>query len=224
MSAEAADNRGGDAAPRRAPNRDDGGGLAREAWDSSPARWRAGAVAVGLLALVSTMHPTVPLASGVGVAALLPAALVDRRWQRLPDPLVALAASSLVLVATIEARSGVVIEVRGAVAGAAVVAGPLLAVHLVSPGSMGFGDVKAGIVLGAALGLVHWQVGLAALAVATGLTAIVGLGRRAPSVPLGPGLVVGGAAALAAASVALPGEPDGSMRAAPPVTTIEVST
>ncbi len=223
MSAEAADKRGGDAGPCPAPTRDDGGGLARAAWDTSPTRWRAGAVAVGLLALLTTLHATVPLASGVGVAALLPAALVDRRWQRLPDPLVALAASALVLVATLEARAGVVIEVRGAVAGVAVVAGPLLALHLVSPGSMGFGDVKAGVVLGAALGLVHWQVALTALAVATGLTAIVGLGRRAPSVPLGPGLVVGGAAALAAASLAMPVEPDPPIRVASAAAPVRVA-
>ncbi len=41
-------------------------------------------------------------------------------------------------------------------------AGPLLLLHLVSPAAMGFGDVKAGIVLGYALGLVHWHLALAA--------------------------------------------------------------
>jgi prepilin signal peptidase PulO-like enzyme (type II secretory pathway) len=69
---------------------------------------------------------------------------------------------------------------------------------------MGFGDVKAGIALGFALGLVHWQLALAALALATGLTAAIGLLARARTVPLGPGLVAAATLALVAAPLFAP--------------------
>jgi leader peptidase (prepilin peptidase)/N-methyltransferase len=218
MNAERADNRGGTAVPRATTvATDDTGELTREAWRTSGARWRAGAVAVAVVALACTLHGGIPLASGVGVAALVPAALVDRRTARLPDPLVALAATLVVLVATLEARAGVVVEVRGALLGAAVLAGPLLALHLLSPDAMGFGDVKAGLVLGAALGLTDWQIALVALAIATAATAVVGLARRASAVPFGPGLVVGGAAALVLALILIPGDDttSGDVRSGP---------
>ncbi|HEX7247806.1 MAG TPA: type II secretion system F family protein, partial [Actinomycetota bacterium] len=48
---------------------------------------------------------------------------------------------------------------RSAALGAAVLGGPLLVTHLVTPAGMGFGDVKAGAVLGAAL-LRSWMLGL----------------------------------------------------------------
>ena len=221
MSAERADKRGGTAVPRtgttlpgegvgrstEAPP-DDAGRLTRAAWESCTIGWRLAAVAVAVAALASTAHAAVPLASGVGVAALVPAALVDRRWERLPDPLVAAAAALLVLVATLEARAGVVIEVRDAALGVAVLAGPLLVLHLLSPESMGFGDVKAGVVLGAALGLVDWQVALAALAVSTAVTAMVGVARRARTVPFGPGLVAGASVSLVLAMVLVPVDGD----------------
>jgi prepilin signal peptidase PulO-like enzyme (type II secretory pathway) len=62
---------------------------------------------------------------------------------------------------------------------------------------MGFGDVKAGLVLGAALGLVDAQLGLFALVLGLGTGALWGLTRRARSIPLGPALVAGALTALA---------------------------
>ena len=52
---------------------------------------------------------------------------------------------------------------RDVLTGALVVAGPLLAVHLITPSGMGFGDVKAGAVLGAAMGLIDVELALLAL-------------------------------------------------------------
>ena len=90
-------------------------------------------------------------------------------------------------------------------AGAILLGGPLLVVHLISPTAMGFGDVKAAFVLGAAVGLVDWRLGLTTLAVAAGLTAVVGLLRNAPAVPLGPGLVGAAALSLVAPGLLVPG-------------------
>ena len=91
---------------------------------------------------------------------------------------------------------------RGVVAGAALVGGPLLLTHLVSPAGMGFGDVKAGAVLGAALGLLDPAArAVRPRARARRSAAICGLARGARSVPLGPALVAGALAALAAGHV-----------------------
>lgn len=207
MSADRADNPEGTRVPGGGTTAtDEAGELTRAAWESSHTWWRVGAVAVAVVALASTIHGVVPLAAGVGVAALVPAALVDRHRARLPDPLLAFAAALVVLVATLEARAGVVIEVRGALLGAAVLGGPLLVLHLLAPDAMGFGDVKAGLVLGGALGLAHWQIALTALAIATAVTAVVGLARRAETVPFGPGLVTGAATALALGLVLVPAD------------------
>lgn len=66
---------------------------------------------------------------------------------------------------------------------------------------MGFGDVKAGIVLGAAVGLIDVQVALLALVLRLAAAATWGLARRAGSIALGPGLLAGALAALAIARV-----------------------
>jgi leader peptidase (prepilin peptidase)/N-methyltransferase len=80
--------------------------------------------------------------------------------------------------------------------GASMMAGPMLLLHLVSPGSMGFGDVKAGVVLGAALGTLDWRLGLVALTVAAGLGVVVGAVRRSATIPFGPFLVLGATVAI----------------------------
>ena len=80
-------------------------------------------------------------------------------------------------------------------------AGPLLALHLVSPDAMGFGDVKASIVLGAALGSVDWRLGLVALSIGAGSAAAVGLARRLHTIAFGPFLVVSAAVTLVATTV-----------------------
>ena len=69
---------------------------------------------------------------------------------------------------------------RSSLVGAALLGGPLLVTHLVSPAGMGFGDVKAGAVAGAALGLIDPQ--LAVLALVLGLAAAASWGL-APPVP-----------------------------------------
>ena len=85
---------------------------------------------------------------------------------------------------------------RGVLTGALVVAGPLLVTHLVTPAGMGFGDVKAGAVLGAAMGLIDVELALLALVLGLGAGAAWGVATRARSIALGPSLVAGALAAV----------------------------
>jgi leader peptidase (prepilin peptidase)/N-methyltransferase len=152
----------------------------------------------GLLACVlvaAWWAPRTPaaLATGATLLVLCVAALVDAVWHRLPNTLVGTAAVP-VLAAVVAAWSGSVL--RSAAVGAAFLGVPLLATHLVSPGAMGFGDVKAGAVAGAALGLVAAPLALLALVLGLALGACLGLARRAAAIALGPALVAGALLAL----------------------------
>jgi leader peptidase (prepilin peptidase)/N-methyltransferase len=77
-------------------------------------------------------------------------------------------------------------------------AAPLLILHLASPASMGFGDVKLALLVGAAVGALDWQLTIPAMAIAAGSTATVGLMTRARTIAFGPGLVAGALIALLA--------------------------
>jgi leader peptidase (prepilin peptidase)/N-methyltransferase len=131
------------------------------------------------------------LATGAAIAVLVAAALVDAAEHRLPNVLVGLAAVPVLLAVAL----GPTVMV---VTGAAIVGVPLLATHLLAPDGMGFGDVKAGVVLGAALALVDTQLAVLGLVLGLAAGAAWGLVRRARTVPLGPALVGGAIAALAA--------------------------
>ena len=176
----------------------------RAAWVHLGWGWRIAALGTICLALGATTQPEVPLASGIAVATLVPAALVDRHQQRLPDPIVGLAAALFVIAAFGAMAFGAPVNLAQAIAGLAVFTGPLLLLHLMSPASMGFGDVKAAAVIGLAIGAVHWQLALAALAVATGIAAVAGIAARADTIALGPALVVAAALALTAPNTFTP--------------------
>lgn len=133
------------------------------------------------------------------------AAIVDLRERRLPNTLtlagVMIAALTVLAVTAAEgaeAGGDVLLSVAG---GAALLAGPLLVVHLVSPQGMGFGDVKAALALGAAVGLIDAWSALVALFIGSLLSGSAGLLTRRRHVPFGPGLVVGTALALVVARV-----------------------
>ncbi len=157
---------------------------------------------VGLTATAawSTKTPFV-LATAISLVFLGLAAVVDVRERRLPNALVGAALVPVAVAALAPAVSGSTDMVTGALAGAAVLGGPLLLTHLVSPAGMGFGDVKAGAVLGAALGLIDVQVAVLALLLALAGSAAWAVVRRQRTMPLGPGLVLGAVAALAIAWV-----------------------
>jgi leader peptidase (prepilin peptidase)/N-methyltransferase len=175
------------------------------AWRGSGAVARAataGSVAAcGLLA--AWWLPVTPRVLGTvaGVVVLVAAALVDVAEHRLPNRVVATAAVPVVVALAVGWSGDVG---RSVALGAALVAGPLLLTHLASPTGMGFGDVKAGAVLGAGVGLVDAQLALFGLVAGLAIGASWGLARRARSVPLGPALVAGALAALAVGRLLVP--------------------
>jgi leader peptidase (prepilin peptidase)/N-methyltransferase len=138
-------------------------------------------------------------------AVLVTVSAIDIDCFRLPDRIVlpSLALSAVIVVAG-SLREGVPASILHAAVGAGVYFGILLVFHLISPGGMGFGDVKLAALMGLYLGwlavggvtafvLVLWAL-LAAAVVATvvGATmlAVQGRNRRTP-IPFGPYLAFG---------------------------------
>jgi leader peptidase (prepilin peptidase)/N-methyltransferase len=166
------------------------------AW-SGGGRWRrsiAVAGSVGAVAVAvrwSDGRGAVALASAAAFVVLVAAALVDAVDGRLPDPLVLVGGTPVALVAVMSIPFGDAATATRVAAGAALLAGPLLAVHLADPSAVGFGDVKAGAVLGAALGALAPLLGLLALCVASGLAASWALVTRRRTLAFGPWLVAG---------------------------------
>ncbi len=154
----------------------------------------AGLVATFALTAAWLPSSTVALASGAAVAVLVIAALVDAVAHRLPNALVATAAVPVVAALVLDWSDDLV---RSSAAGAALAGVPLLVTHLIAPRGMGFGDVKAGIVLGAALGLLAAPLALLALVLGLLAAATFGLLRRLRTIALGPALVAGALLALA---------------------------
>jgi leader peptidase (prepilin peptidase)/N-methyltransferase len=174
------------------------------------ARWRAEA-AGGLTTLAVFVVLLAHLLGGnrwllvdvVAAAFLVPLVLIDLRERRLPDRLtLSGAAALLALVGAHAAIGGDVAPVAGALAGAGLMAGILLALHLASPRGMGFGDVKLGLVLGVLVGARSVGLILPALLAAGVLGALAGVvqmvrrRRRDVTVPFGPFLAAGSVLAL----------------------------
>ena len=153
---------------------------------------RSIAVVASVAIVVTTMVwftvTPVALATGAALAALAAAAIVDVAERRLPNRLVVLAGVPVLAAAVVGPGAA-------AVVGAAAVGVPLFVTHLVSPAGLGFGDVKAGTVLGGALGLLSPVIAPAALLLGLIGSAGWALAGRQRSVPLGPGLVGGAIAA-----------------------------
>lgn len=156
-----------------------------------------GAVAVMAIAL-ATLGGLVPPAAGVAIALLVPPAVVDVREQRLPDVWIAAALVGFVVTLSAETAFGVAVDLASVAAGALVMFAPVVALHLASPTSMGFGDVKLSIVLGGALGTVDWRLAMVALSGAGLLGATYGIVSRRRTVPFGPFLVFGSLSTLLA--------------------------
>ncbi len=174
--------------------------------------WRDCALTVAGVVLVAVAHIAWVrrglVIDVVAAAFLVPLVLVDIRERRLPDGLTLGGTVTLVtLLAVRGAATGNLAPVGGAVLGALAMAGLLLALHLASPSGMGFGDVKLGLLLGVIVG--SRSVGLVpvALLAAGTLGAVAGVvlmvrhRRRDVTLPFGPYLVIGAAAALAFAVV-----------------------
>ena len=169
------------------------------------ARWRVTAattaVGGGAIAAVVPWWLSEPwwVEAGLAAALLVGAvgAATDIVDRRIPDRVVLASLASTAAVLAVGLASGVAgTAVPNVLLGAATFAVPLLTVHLVSPPALGFGDVKLGAALGAALGLVDWRCSVVALCIASGLTASMALVCRRSTVPFAPGLVAGTALAL----------------------------
>lgn len=164
--------------------------------------WWLHATIVGGCTVAGVARFGVGAAIFVVVAIGAVAAVVDARTGRIPNRLVAMAAVAV----AVAVLTSIVVDGPGAapwstLVGAIAFAGPLLVCHLVAPDSIGFGDVKLAAVAGAALGLVDGRLGLLALCISTGATAIAGVVGRRSTLPLGPGLMLGTAVAALTAPI-----------------------
>jgi leader peptidase (prepilin peptidase)/N-methyltransferase len=155
-------------------------GIPRRRWAATPdAPVGLLGPAAGLVAaaLVLAADPAAVAITGVAVAPVIVlAAAIDLRWHRLPDRLTWPGALAVAVAAAIAALvdGDAAIAVRAA-AGAGVMAGVLLVIHLVSPAGMGFGDVKLGLSLGLALGATAIVSTLVALFLAMVTGAVAGV-------------------------------------------------
>jgi leader peptidase (prepilin peptidase)/N-methyltransferase len=124
-------------------------------------------------------------------------AFVDARTHRLPNAQVLAAGCAtglLVVAVAVRLHDGSMLP--GSLVGMALYGGILLVLHMLSPTSLGFGDVKFAAVLGLGLGAVGpWSVAsawLTAIAAQALVCAALGVRNRQRPVrlPLGPALVV----------------------------------
>jgi leader peptidase (prepilin peptidase)/N-methyltransferase len=135
---------------------------------------------------------TVPVAGAIGVAMLVPAAVIDIGERRLPDAWVGAGAVAVIVTLVVDSVVGQPNDTEllaGVAFGALAMALPVLALHLLSPASMGFGDVKAAVVLGAAVGTTDARLAAVALCLAAAGGAAFGLTTRRRTIPFGPFLV-----------------------------------
>lgn len=154
------------------------------------------AIITSAVLVVSGAATDMWLGAALTIGAMAPAAVVDVRERRLPDDLLLGAAVVFLVACGVTLAISGSVDVRSMLIGCVVFTGPILALHLVSPAAMGFGDVKAGIVLGAALGAQDWRLALTALTLGSAFGAAVGLVRRQRTVAFGAYLVGGSAASL----------------------------
>lgn len=158
-------------------------------------RFAAGAVPASIAVVVAVLviavrFPPMSFAVVAGIVPLAAAALVDAAKRRLPNRLVLLSAIPVCVVCVVDPFVGRVNAIEGVVSGALLLATPLLVLHLIAPASMGFGDVKAAVSLGATLGLIQPELSLWTLCLASAITAAWGVARRESHVALGPGLLL----------------------------------
>ncbi|GAB3227808.1 hypothetical protein GCM10027447_19230 [Glycomyces halotolerans] len=154
-------------------------------------------LAVAMLILWRAADPLHAFALSAVAAAGIVAAWVDAYRRRLPDAVVlpAYPVVAALLLATAEPDS---VLRAGLCAGAAVAV--FLAAHLA--GQLGFGDVKLAGLLGLVLGWSSWQTAVLALLAAVVIGGVQGaavLALRGKDLPFGPAMLLGAAAALAAA-------------------------
>jgi leader peptidase (prepilin peptidase)/N-methyltransferase len=137
------------------------------------------------------------IATVISMSWISGAAVFDRLCRRLPDALLALGGLAVVMAAAVHLLHGNSVAVASVGRSAAVWSFPFLVTHLVAPTALGFGDVKAAAVIGAALGLTLPVIAsVAAMIVGMAAAASVGMASRRPTIALGPYLALGAIASL----------------------------
>jgi leader peptidase (prepilin peptidase) / N-methyltransferase len=137
-------------------------------------------------------------------ACLLVVTVIDLEYSIIPNrivyPTIFAAIPLLVLAALVDDDFG---RLGAALAGAAIAFGVLFVVHMISPASMGFGDVRLSFILGLFLGWLGLSHVVAGLFLGFALGAVIGVGLmltkrrgRKDSVPFGPFLAGGAAIAV----------------------------
>ncbi|MXV90666.1 MAG: prepilin peptidase [Acidimicrobiia bacterium] len=143
----------------------------------------------------------------VWAAAGVRLAVIDFRSRILPTRLIWSAAGAVwVLYTAASLVEGVPEGLVGAAIGGAACGGALAVVHFSHPPSMGFGDVRLGVLNGLLCGWWGWQAALLGLMAGFLLAlpeAVVTLVREGPRAgrPLGPYLIAGAAAVTAWSAV-----------------------
>ena len=125
---------------------------------------------------------------------LLALTVCDMRFSRLPNLLTLPGALAVLVVAAVSGRG------PAALAGAVLLAGGYLMIHLASPAAMGAGDVKLALGVGALSGAFGAGVWVPAAVGAPILTAMWGVLSRRRVLPHGPAMCLATAAAVATAA------------------------
>lgn len=168
----------------------------RRAWVTVSEELRRSTVAAvmtaALLAAVTPLAPVLQAALAVSGGVLALAALVDVCEHRLPNRLIGAAAVAPMVGASVSLEFRLLVQ---SVGGALVAGGAMLVVRLAR--GVGMGDVKMAAAVGAGVGMLSIDRAAVAIAVAALVAAGWGAARRRNSLPLGPSLWLGWAAAVA---------------------------
>jgi leader peptidase (prepilin peptidase)/N-methyltransferase len=146
-------------------------------------------VASGVLAACLWREPIVLLTLVVVTFVAIEVCRVDLAARRIPNELVAAAALFTLGGAAVAWLAGS--SPSPVWIGAVVGGGPVFVFHVVSPAGMGFGDVKWATALGAAVGLVGWQLAVLVPLVGSLLAVVTAVATRRRRVAFGPMLSAG---------------------------------
>ncbi len=167
------------------------------AWrEANPAGWCAVAAAVGVGAwAVSTVRPAAAIVVyGIGLVALITAAMIDVIEQRLPNILsIGTGALGLVALTGISLATGEGGPLR-ALAGGAIFGGWILLGALIARDGYGLGDVKIAAACGILAGWLSWTaIAVAILATQVAITFVLlhAKSRGRQQAALGPAFVAG---------------------------------